>query len=339
MEKLQLSVIIPVYKTPADSLLRALNSTSSLMLPHETVVVFDGDPDACLLEMVESCASYDAAVRHITIPHAGLAGARNAGVQASSGVWVTFLDADDEIIPAGVEELVAYGDRHGCQLVQGSYRKQMTETVERCGLDSRPKLFRGGSVSNFLYTVFLVDCGTSTAWSKIFLRSYLIDNHILFDTTLPIEDTPFMFDAVVGMDCVGFVPTCCYVYYRNDRSLVTSFREDYAQRIQQYLKEFKERVDSLSDARVTTSFEQYIVFYLLLVMLHYVFNPANGWNAQRQHVEFNRLVHIDLYQYALEHADCRQFSYSKRISAFVVRHHMFYVMKMICKLRNRQIHN
>ena len=338
MGKLQLSIIIPVYKTPTDSLLRALNSTSSLILPHETVVVFDGDPDACLLETVESCASYDAAVRHITIPHAGLAGARNAGIQASSGVWVAFLDADDEIIPAGIEELVAYGDRHGCQLVQGSYRKQMTETVERCGLDSRPKLFRGGDVREFLCTVFQVDYGTSTAWSKIFIRSFLVDDHILFDTTLPIEDTPFMFDAVVGMDCVGFVPVCSYVYYRNDGSLVTSFRKDYAERIEKYLIEFGKRVETLSDARVAVAFEQYAVFYLLLVMLHYVFNPANGWSVRMQHAAFDRLVRADCYRCALEHADCRQLSYSKRIAAFAVRHHMFRAMKMICGFRNHQIH-
>ena len=40
-----------------------------------------------------------------------------------------------------------------------------------------------------------MDYGTSTAWSKIFLRSFLIEHGVFFDETLPIEDTPFMFDA------------------------------------------------------------------------------------------------------------------------------------------------
>lgn len=338
MKQPQLSVIIPVYKTLEDRLLRALNSASSLTIPHETVVVFDGEPGTSLLGMMDSYAAGDATVRWITIAHAGVAGARNAGIREATGIWMTFLDADDEIKPVGMEELVAYGNKHGCQLVQGRYIKQMTDTTEQCSLMSSSGLFRADEVRSFLRTVFLVDYGTSTAWSKIFLRSFLIEHHVFFDETLPIEDTPFMFDAVVGMDCVGFVPANCYVYYRNGDSLVTSFRKDYAQRIAAYLLEFKKRVDTLNDQGVSSAFEQYVVFYLLLVMMHYVFNPANGWDIHKQHAEFDHLVRTDLYRYALDHADCRQFSRSKRITAFVVRHHMFRLTRLICAFRNRQLH-
>ena len=339
MEQVDLSVVIPVYKTPMERLLRALKSTAGLTVPHETVVVFDGEPSVDLIKMVDGYANgSDSTVRHIVITHAGLSGARNAGIRASAGTWITFLDADDEIIPSGMHSLVAYGNEHGCQLVQGGYTKQMSNSYERCMLAHESQLFRSPGVPGFLRTIFLVDYGTSTAWSKIFLRSFLIEHGVFFDETLPIEDTPFMFDAVVHMSCIGFMPVNCYRYYRNDDSLVTSFRKDYARRITTYLLEFKKRIDVLNAWAVTAAFEQYIVFYLLLIMLHYVFNPANGWDAHKQHDEFDCLVQSEPYRHALVHADCRQFSPSKRFTAFAVRHHMFHLMKLICAFRNQQLH-
>lgn len=154
MKQPQLSVIIPVYKTLEDRLLRALNSASSLTIPHETVVVFDGEPGTSLLEMMDSYAAGDATVRWVTIAHAGLAGARNAGIREATGIWMTFLDADDEIKPVGMEELVAYGNKHGCQLVQGSYIKQMTDTTEQCSLMSSSGLFRADEVRSFCVLCF-----------------------------------------------------------------------------------------------------------------------------------------------------------------------------------------
>ncbi len=341
MEDIKLSVVIPVHKTPVEKLRRALKSTAKLTIAHETIVVFDGAPEVALLDAVNSFGKD--VVRYSVIQRIGHAEARNAGIARNVGIreaageWIAFLDADDEIIAEGMQDLVLYGDENGCQLVQGKYIKRMNASTEECAMSNRPCIYRGGAVREFLRTIFLADKGTGTVWSKIFRRSYLIDHRIGFGSDLAIEDTPFMFDATRNMLCIGFIPVDCYSYYRNEGSLVTSFRKDYAECIATYLIQFKKRVDKLSDAQVSTAFDQYVVFYLLLVMLHYVFNPQNDWTTQRQHAEFDSLLHFDLYRNALARTNGQDMSLSKRISVYVLKHHMFRVMKVICNIRNMQI--
>ena len=93
----RVSVIIPVYNLGAfvgDAIESALTQT----LPPgevEVVVVDDGSTDGSS-EVVER---YVPRVRHVRQPNRGLSAARNAGIGASSAPFLTFLDADDRLLP------------------------------------------------------------------------------------------------------------------------------------------------------------------------------------------------------------------------------------------------
>lgn len=65
--------------------------------PLEVVVVDDGSPD----DTAEVASSY-AEVVLVRQEQAGLSAARNAGLRASSGAMVAFLDADDLLMPGGI---------------------------------------------------------------------------------------------------------------------------------------------------------------------------------------------------------------------------------------------
>lgn len=89
------SVIIPIYNS-GRYLREAIDSV--LAQKHaqlELLVVDDGSSD----DGPEIASSYGPAARLIAIPHRGHPGARNAGVAASSGDFLAFLDADDLWMP------------------------------------------------------------------------------------------------------------------------------------------------------------------------------------------------------------------------------------------------
>lgn len=88
------SIVVPVYKVEkylsqcVDSLL------SQDVDDYEIILVDDGSPDNCPA-ICDDYASKNERVKVIHKPNGGLSDARNEGVKASKGKYVTFVDSDD----------------------------------------------------------------------------------------------------------------------------------------------------------------------------------------------------------------------------------------------------
>ena len=93
---MRLSVIVPVYNT-ASYLHKCVSSILSQSLPvHELILVDDGSVDASG-EIAEEYARQHARVKVIHQKNQGTASARNAGIEAATGEYITFVDSDDYI--------------------------------------------------------------------------------------------------------------------------------------------------------------------------------------------------------------------------------------------------
>lgn len=99
-----ISVIVPVYKVEAylpdcvDSIL------AQSYTDFELILVDDGSPDRCG-EMCDEYAEKDPRVRVIHQENGGLSAARNTGMDAAKGEYITFVDSDDLIAPEYLEAL------------------------------------------------------------------------------------------------------------------------------------------------------------------------------------------------------------------------------------------
>jgi glycosyltransferase involved in cell wall biosynthesis len=113
------SVIIPCYRQ-AQYLGEAIESVLAQTYPHlEVIVVDDGSDDN-----VGAIASRYPGVRCIREQNSGPAAARNAGIRNSNGDFLIFLDADDRLLPQGVQAGVqALEARQECAAAIGTYRR------------------------------------------------------------------------------------------------------------------------------------------------------------------------------------------------------------------------
>lgn len=100
-----ISVIVPVYKVEAflrpcmDSIL------AQTFTDFELILVDDGSPDNCGA-ICDEYAAKDSRVRVIHQENGGLSAARNAGIEAASGEYLTFVDSDDMIHPKMLERMM-----------------------------------------------------------------------------------------------------------------------------------------------------------------------------------------------------------------------------------------
>jgi len=86
------TVVIPLYNK-ANTVKRALDSVlNQTTLPIEIIVVNDGSTDGSEL-LVQQLNN--TLIRLINQDNAGVSAARNKGIDAASGDWIAFLDADD----------------------------------------------------------------------------------------------------------------------------------------------------------------------------------------------------------------------------------------------------
>lgn len=131
-----ISVIMPVWRPHPPWLLQAVGSVLAQGdCELELVVVDDGCDEqvASLLAVVS-----DARLRVIRIEHQGQGAALNAGIEASSGRWLRFVDSDDVIAPGSMrrlasrmvgDRLIAYGATEVCDEQLHPYRR-ITSTLQ-----------------------------------------------------------------------------------------------------------------------------------------------------------------------------------------------------------------
>jgi glycosyltransferase involved in cell wall biosynthesis len=114
MIEARLSVVIPTYNN-AQYLTDAVASVRAQRWPDtEIIIVDDGSTDG-----TPDVAAAWPDVAYVRQANAGIGAARNRGVEAATGRWLAFLDADDCWADDKIARQMAYLDEHRCDMVFG----------------------------------------------------------------------------------------------------------------------------------------------------------------------------------------------------------------------------
>ena len=110
------SVIVPLYNA-ADTIDRCLESlVRSRVQALEIICVNDGSTDSSA-SILDNWARRDARIRVYSQTNAGVSAARNLGLQHVTGRYIAFVDADDEVTPDYLKNLLDAAEQHQADVV------------------------------------------------------------------------------------------------------------------------------------------------------------------------------------------------------------------------------
>lgn len=190
-----ISIIVPVYQVE-DYLPETLNSVLAQSYNEwELILVDDGSRDRSG-QICDEYAKRDDRIRVIHKENGGVSSARNVGIQNAKGMFTTFLDADDRLMPEFIERLYFDMVTHEadivcCNCVQDPEIRTLLKeplVLENRIIDDWQQPFRDMTIIKELYW--------SVIWGKLYRTSLVKD--CSFRPLRYGEDMVFFFDILLG---------------------------------------------------------------------------------------------------------------------------------------------
>ena len=212
-EKPLISVIVPVYNGQ-DYLEDCIDSIEKQTYENtEIIIINDGSTDDTASVCVRLREAYDN-LHVITMEDGGVSAARNAGIDAANGVFVTFVDADDRLRPKTLRVLYDCIMRTGSDVAGCGFFSWIKEEEWEAFLREKCRIGRPVEYtpSQFLREQLLR--GNSRCWSKLYRRSAI--GELRFPQELSIgEDMLFLVRILPFLRKIAETDYPGYGYFQN----------------------------------------------------------------------------------------------------------------------------
>lgn len=212
-----ISIIVPTYnvekyiRTCIESIL------AQTYRNVEVIIVNDGSTDQSLAVISDLICSHHN-VKVINQKNQGLSVARNTGIDVATGKYITFVDADDKIMPGFVSSLYQIADKTGADIVRGSFR-DFNGNIPK---DWVPDFNVPTNCGTIVLDQFLSSHISFVVWSSIYRLDFINSNHIRFTPGILLEDGDFTTRAYMLAKLVATSPEPNYAYRIRQGSILTT---------------------------------------------------------------------------------------------------------------------
>lgn len=229
----KVSIVVPVYNSE-EYVFRAANSV--LNQTHENcefIFIIDGATDASAAITLEALTSRipnnNSCVKYMARSHVGVNGARNIGISAATGKYITFVDSDDWVTPHFIHNLFSV-------IADKPYVALGRYWIHSNGSTTPGFLLEGIDILK-----------TPSVNFRMFNLEFLKSKSITFED-IPFSDFVFSAQAFMLSPVCNFTKSGDYHYYIRKDSLSKTSRMSFADFLAaiSHLKKWAER-NGLSD--------------------------------------------------------------------------------------------
>lgn len=211
-----LSLIIPIYNA---STYLAFSLESLLSQPFqdfELILVDDGSTDASP-SICDEYAAKDERIRVLHEPHSGVANSRQVGLEAAKGMYILYVDADDQVDPCMIADMYQVAVSEKADMVICDYRELTYDgEVYR---KQEPTALSGEAILEDILSGKLY----GALWNKMMRREWLLQTKASFPLELTMrEDLIFLSQCLPYASKIAYIPKAYYGYERRNASALTS---------------------------------------------------------------------------------------------------------------------
>ena len=249
-EHATLSIVMPVYNTPKEWLIEALNSVLAQWSANwELICVDDASPERHVRDILLAASRHDPRIHVVHLPrNGGIAAATNAGIRLAQGEYVAFMDHDDVIEPDAVHKLLMAAKSTGADLI---YSDEVI-TAERVDSVMEVRARPAFSHDYYLSHPYFVH--------MIAIRTALAKDLGGWDETLPISaDVDFVLRAIEHATAVAHVPSVLYRWRTHETSAGHLKKEQVTETMCGILSRHLERMGRVATVRPGLGYNEYRV--------------------------------------------------------------------------------
>ncbi len=281
MNRIVVSVIVPVYKIEEALLRRCLQSLCEQTEKNaEFIIVDDGSPDNCG-EIIDEYSATDDRFVPVHTSNQGVSNARNIGIEKARGEYIIFVDGDDYVEADVCEKNARAMNDIGTDVLfflhlstnEDNDTVKFDESVQRIDDSLMNKLTVGVvSQENPIEGVW-----AGPPWGKVFRKSIINDNNLRFVLGLrKSQDRVFMLDYLLCCKTAAVFNYMGYHYVINEDSVCQRYNSDITGILEMAASEMEERI---SKSNKKTAFEEavysmYMIFFCEIMLLDF-FHPNN----------------------------------------------------------------
>jgi glycosyltransferase involved in cell wall biosynthesis len=184
---MNLSVIIPIFNVEkyVEKCVNSLLNNDLKINEYEIIIVDDGSKDNSLF-IVNELAKQHSNIKIISQKNKGLGGARNTGINNSIGEYLLFLDSDDWYLPNTLKNCITIANKHNLEILEFAAQgiAPNGKIVFNSINTTKERILTGVAYYNSIRYL-------NSACNKLYKRSFLVNNNLLFLEKIYIEDFEF----------------------------------------------------------------------------------------------------------------------------------------------------
>jgi len=225
-----ISIVIPIYNNEKyiAILLKAILS-QDFQYHYEIICVDDGSNDNSS-KIIHNFQEKYGNIHYYKQPNHRQGSARNYGIRVSSGKYILFVDADDEILSNCLSELYFVAERNKADVACGLYSS--VNTAQNKYFLNQSCFHLTKAPENFTTDMWPAIQIDSSSVCKLYRRDFLIENSIYFSATFHEDE---FFSSILSLKNTAYTRVNKILYLYHDRSEPSGTKNFGTEKLKQIL--------------------------------------------------------------------------------------------------------